>query len=151
MSWISYEEGGATVVVSLPPGADPDAAAATIVPIGTPYLKHKTAPALPVPERGLPALTPPQWGFLRRRDGGRMNAVIEAAKAIMPPGDLADMFAEIVDASPSINVETVLALTARVRALAPLLDVPTDAEIRDAWALAQNATPERLLAALDTL
>ena len=102
-------------------------------------------------EAPLPPLTPPQWGFLRRRDGGRLGAVIEAAKAIMPPGDLADMFAEIVDASPSINIDTVLDLTARVRALAPLLDVPTDAEIRSAWAVAQNATPERLKAALAAL
>ena len=105
----------------------------------------------PTPDEPVPPLSPPQWGFLRRRDGGRLNGVIEAAKAVMPPGDLSVMFAEIVDKSGSINIATVLALTAKVRAMAPALDVPTDAEIRTAWDAALKATPEELMRALDAL
>ena len=101
-------------------------------------------PATPEP----PSLKPPQWSFLRRREGGRLGAVIDAAKAAMPPGDLADMFASIVDDSDTISLKTVLDLTAKVRAMAPALDVPTDDEIRAAWDVALEATPEKLLAAL---
>ena len=149
MSYLTYQDdGGQTVTVSLASGVDPDAAAARLVPAGRPYEKHPGSPPS-VPSSEPPAsLNPAQWSFLRRRDGGRLGAVIEAAKDAMPPGDAADMFAAIVDDSTAIRLDTVLALTARVRAMGSVPNVPTDDEIRAAWPIALAATPKALLAAL---
>ena len=146
MTWLTWQVSGRTAVVALAPGRDPATEAARLGIAD--YTVHSEKPILPFASLEAPAsLSPAQWSFLRRRQGGRLGAVIEAAKAAMPPGDAADLFAAIVDDSPSIGLATVLALTARVRAMG-VPNVPTDADIRAAWDVALQATPEALLTAL---
>ena len=146
--WLVFKEDGRELWAALAPGVNPDVEAARIVPPGVSWEVRDVRPAASAQEAPPASLTAPQWSFLRRRKGGQLGAVIDAAKAAMPPGDPADMFAAIVDDSPTVALATVLAVTARVRAMGVVPNVPTDDDIRAAWPIALAATPEALLAAL---
>ena len=80
MSFLTYQDGGQTVVVSLAPGVDPDAEAARVIPPGAPYQKHATKPAITA-ARAVPRSIPMHAARITLRRAELLAAADAAAKA----------------------------------------------------------------------
>ena len=80
MSFLTYQEGGQIVLVSLAPGVDPDAEAKRVVPEGRAYKKHAAPPSLAVAV-AVPRSIPMHAARITLRRHGLLAAANAAAQA----------------------------------------------------------------------